>query len=306
MASLTGKKVAMVLIDGLRDDVARETLGFMEGMAESGAALRVAAYSILPSLSRPCYATLFTGVEPSRHGITGNLAAMRVPAPTVFDALRSAGGVSVACAYHWMSELFCRAPFDPVMDVERNAEEDGISSGRFYFEDAFPDSHLFAQAERLRTAVDPDFLLVHPMGCDHAGHQYGAESREYRRAAAGIDHILAKVVPRWLEDGFDVVVTSDHGMDEYGMHGGNAEGQRRVPLYLSGAGVRRCSAGDGILPQTAMAGLLCKMLGVPPETGMAELPPFARTWIGLGEDLEDQGDPGVTEGWNSKGSVTVL
>ncbi len=99
--------------------------------------------------------------------------------------------------------------------------------------------------------VCPDDLLVHPMDMDDLGHKYGAESSEYRRNAVVQDVVLANLVPEWMERGYDVLVTGDHGMSADKMHGG-------VP----GEG----GAGE-VISQLQIAPTVCKLLGVPiPET----------------------------------------
>ena len=52
--------------------------------------------------------------------------------------------------------------------------------------------------EWLRSQYDPDFLLIHPMGVDDAGHQFGLDSRQYRNQARRMDSLLADLLPQWL------------------------------------------------------------------------------------------------------------
>ena len=266
------QRVVFVLIDGLAHATAVRMLGFMGGMVESGEALQARVQSVLPSLSRPCYATIFTGLPPLVHGVWANDQAARLEVVSIFDLLARAGRTSAVAGYHWMSELFSRGPFDHVRDVEQDGNAEGITHGRFYFNDEYPDQHLFAQAERMRAERRPDLLVIHPMGCDHAGHRHGSSSREYAATAAQIDFLLAKFVPRWLADGYHVVVTADHGMDEQGFHGGPDDQVRITPLYMLGPSVKRGGATDDVLQQTSLAGLLCALLrlGHPETMGLPD------------------------------------
>ena len=265
------QRVIFVLIDGLSDSMAKRMLGYMEGLVEQRGAMRAKVRSILPSLSRPCYATIFTGQQPGHHGITTNDQTQRIAEDSVFDLLAKNHRTSAVAGYHWMSELFSRGPFEFVRDREQEGNPQGITSGRFYFEDGYPDSHVFADAERLRRVNDPDLLVIHPMGCDDAGHRHGAASREYAASAGQIDFLLAKLVPLWQSEGYHIVVTSDHGMDEYGFHGGTEESMRMSPLYVLNPQINPRGEVVEELLQTQMAGFLCQLLDVSPSETMMPL-----------------------------------
>lgn len=247
-------------------------MGYLEGLVESGSALRVRVKSVLPSLSRPCYASIFTGTSPIEHGITGNEAVRRLEVESVFDLLAARGRSSAVSGYYWMSELYQRAPFDRIGDREQDDNAAGITHGRYYFEDAYPDSHVFADAEILRRRHTPDLLVIHPMGVDDAGHRFGAEAPQYHAAAARIDALLAYLVPGWLADGYQVIVTADHGMNAFGFHGGNDDGVRITPFYAMGPRIAQVGDIGEEIPQTSLAHLICNLLGLPKADTMAPFP----------------------------------
>lgn len=60
----------------------------------------------------------------------------------------------------WFSELYNRVPFAPRCDRILHDLTLPIQHGCFYWEDSYPDSHLFADAEMLRQSHTPDFMLV--------------------------------------------------------------------------------------------------------------------------------------------------
>ena len=122
--------------------------------------------------------------------------------------------------------------------------------------------HLLMDGEWLRSQYDPDFLLIHPMGVDDAGHQFGLDSRQYRNQARRMDSLLADLLPQWLAEGYQVVVTSDHGMNNDLSHGGTLPEERTVPLWLFGdAFVERWPDGVAIA-QTQLCALMADLLGV--------------------------------------------
>lgn len=254
------RPLVFVLLDGLRLDVAGACLGYVQAEAAAAGRPCIPVRAELPSLSRPLYETLMTGVPPIRSGITGNGVVRRSRHPSVFSRCREAGRTTAAAAYHWFSELYNQAPFQPVHRVTHDPGA-AIQHGLFYWRDGYPDDHLFADAEALRRQHQPGFLLVHAMGIDDAGHRHGGGSDEYRAAARRADELLARHVPAWLADGHAVIITSDHGMGDDRSHGGPGDTETLVPFWLLGAG--QVPAGAA-LRQTEIAGTACALMGIPP------------------------------------------
>jgi len=190
----------------------------------------------------------------------------------VFDQCFAQGKTTGAAAYHWISELYRRAPFDYESDRIGFDEESAVNHGIFYFEDSYPDSHVFADAEYIRNSRNPDFLLIHSMNIDDAGHHYGSESTEYHKAAATVNVILSSYMPVWLAKGYSVLITADHGMNEHRLHGGNTSNQRDVALYLFAEGIK-CGdfSGEAAISQLCTAPLLCRLLDAAPAPRMRDV-----------------------------------
>jgi predicted AlkP superfamily pyrophosphatase or phosphodiesterase len=261
------QRVILILLDGLRFDTAQTCLGYLGHLLENAQAGLYRIQAELPTLSRPLYEVLLTGTPVSTNGIGANDVVRLSHQSSVFHLASQAGLITAAAAYAWFSELYNRAPFDPLRDRDQHHPELPIQHGRFYWADGYPDSHLFADAEMLRRAYDPDFMLVHSMGIDHAGHVYGADTKEYRGSALAVDTLLSHCVPRWREAGYTLLVTADHGMNADGQHGGTLPEVREVPLFCIGDGFE-----PGVHPhrlsQLEVAPLLCALLGVAPAPGM--------------------------------------
>ena len=266
------QRLVFVVIDGMADTVAERMLGYMEGLVEQQIALRAHVQSTLPSLSRPCYETIFTGSNPHVHGVTANEVVRRSNQESLFDIVRSHGLVSAVSAYYWVSELYHEAPFHRVLHREQTDNDHGFQHGRFYFEDAYPDSHVYVDAEVMRVRHQPHLLVIHPMGVDDAGHKHGVDSREYHGQVLLNDVVLANLVPGWLEAGYQVVVTADHGMDELGYHGGTPSIMRRTPLYVISPRLKLTGRVQDVMPQPMIAHFLCELLGLQKGPGMRELP----------------------------------
>lgn len=254
-------KVILVLIDGLAWEAARNGMGYLQALCEAGRARRFALASALPSLSRPLYECLLTGATPLESGIVHNGVTRCSRGQSLFHLARDAGRVTAAAAYHWISELYNRSPYDARRDRFTHDARLPIAHGVFYHSDDYPDAHLLLDADHLRRTCRPDFLLVHPMNVDDAGHRFGLDSPEYRNSARRIDALLSEYVQDWLDDGYQIVITSDHGMNRDGSHGGDLPEEREVPLWLIGDAFSR--EGSGLVPaQTALCGVMADLLGL--------------------------------------------
>jgi hypothetical protein len=223
------QRLVLVIADGLRADVAEQAMGYLRARVEAGLASATRYACALPGISRPLYATLLNGLLPVQHGIVTN-EAVQACGPTLLHDAHAAGLRSAVVAYHWFYELLSGQRFDPLRHRRAVPPGAGVVDATWYFDDAYPDSHTFADAEDLRLRHDPDLLLVHPMGPDDSGHRHGGDSDAYRLCARRLDGLLAHAMPGWHAAGYDVLLTSDHGMNRDRMHGGDEPSERLVPF----------------------------------------------------------------------------
>jgi predicted AlkP superfamily pyrophosphatase or phosphodiesterase len=263
-------KVILVVSDGLRDDTAACQMGYLEHLVEIRQATRYTVRAELPTMSRPLYETIHTGVPVSQHGVTSNREVRRSTMPNVFQAAVENGLTTAAVAYSWFSELYNSAPYDLIMDREVDDPALLIQHGRFYTQDDYPDVEIFATAGMLVRKFFPDYLLVHPMGMDYVGESFGANSSQYRNQAIYQDVMLANFLPPCLALGYAVLVTADHGMSDDKMHGGTTPDVRLVPLYVMLPGDEGLGDTQKTVSQLHIAPTLCRLLGVPVSETMAQ------------------------------------
>jgi len=264
-------KTIFILLDGCGFCSAQRNLGYAEHLIEQGMGGKYRVQGELPSLSRPIYETLLTGMPVSHHGVSNNLVVRRSNCVSVFDLCKKLGLKTAAAAYYWMSELYVNAPFRYESDRIQLDSNSCVENGIYYFEDSYPDSHVFADAEFLRERADPDFLLIHSMNIDDTGHKSTCDSPEYEMSVAKANHIMSSCLPLWLKLGYQVLITADHGMNEFGLHGGNTKQQREVPLYLF---ANKAAAGDFSnekISQLSVAPLLCHLLEIEKSEEMKDL-----------------------------------
>ncbi|WAS95480.1 alkaline phosphatase family protein [Nannocystis punicea] len=222
------------MVDGLGHEAAR-TMGAIALLREHGQCRKTAVG--VPSMSRPVYATISTGLEQDRTGARGNDDESPLFAQSVWSLARGAGlSVAAVSELTWWRELF---------------------PGAFTSYDVLPlDVDYFA-------AVPPaDLQLVHPLYVDEAGHEFGAASREYAEAVARVDRELTGFL-RTVDFSRDLVIlTADHGHSPRGGHGGAQEPIANVMTCHAGLGVRR-DPEYGHLQITTVAPSLALLLGLP-------------------------------------------
>lgn len=156
-----------------------------------------------PSLSRPSYHTLFTGVAQDLAGVGNNRYADRARADTVMNRVRDAGG-TVAWALEtvdWMHGL-AGLPHEPYLRQYATHDLDAIAA--------------LAAAHTL--------TVVHWVTTDEVAHNHGARSARYdrevrtclTRASRLYDRLAAALGP----SAFTMLVGADHGHVARGGHGG--------------------------------------------------------------------------------------
>ncbi|MFJ5623163.1 alkaline phosphatase family protein [Peribacillus loiseleuriae] len=267
---MSNNRLIMIVVDALRFDTACSHMGFMQHLVEQGKVARYEVKSEVPSLSRPLYETILTGTPPLVHGIVGNGVVRLSTQESLFHLARRSGKTTAAAAYYWVSELYNHAPFRHGVDRIQLAKDAPIENGLFYFEDHYPDSHLFAEAQWLVSEKNPDFLYIHPMNVDDDGHKFTANSVQYRNRVLATDALLALTLPKWMDLGYDIIVTADHGMTVDGNHGGNTTNDRHVPLFIASKKVKPIVQNQ-IVSQLQMAPLACHLLGINPSEAMVPL-----------------------------------
>lgn len=264
-------KVILVLCDALGYNVAKEGMGYLGHLVENKAASLYKVIGELPSMSRPMYETIHTGLNASEHGIISNMVIRLSNQTNLFQQSIQAGKTTGAAAYYWFSELYNHAPFDPIEDRELDNDSMNIQHGRFYTQDEMPDIEVFASAGMLVRRYSPDYMLVHPMGMDYTGELYGANSSQYRNHAIRQDMWLSGYISEWMSLGYNILITGDHGMNDDGLHGGTTIQVREVPLFIMGTDLTGLGDTREVISMLQIAPTISKLLGLPPIGSMTHL-----------------------------------
>jgi hypothetical protein len=245
----------VVLVDGVGSKALEERI---DTGVLGPVAWRARLDSGVPSLSRPAYHALLTGVPQQVSGIRHNSYA-RARADSVPARIHASGGKVgyLLEGVNWFHELFGE-PGDPV-----------------FHGDAARDPSFLAQA----FAEGASLVIVHLTRTDGAGHGHGAASPEYasevRQAFDAIARLRAESAK--LPGGSDVLwlVGADHGHTAQGGHGGPEREVRDVTWVALGPGVEPRSL-DERVPIGAMAPTLAAWLGIPsPKHSLSDPLPLA-------------------------------
>jgi predicted AlkP superfamily pyrophosphatase or phosphodiesterase len=271
-------KLLLLIIDGVPWRNWRRLFGNLEGFVQSGEARVWKMRSVLPSISGPCYASIHTGVTPQVHGVLANEIRFRVAQPDIFSEVAKAGGRNGAVTHSYWSEFFQRHPFDLVRDMEYDEPAGPIHHGRFHTMTGYghdnqmtpSDVDLFATLTMLTERHGIDYGILHTCTLDSMGHRFGHDNTPMDHACAVMDSMLAAFLPRWLANGYEVIVTADHGQTDRGHHGGHEELQQDFALYYFGSA--KGPKDDVLLGQTQLAPSILRRLGVPVPPTMKDKP----------------------------------
>lgn len=258
---LTGR-VVLIIIDGLGADEAR--LPYLDELRRRGVA--ATAHVPYPTISRPNYVTILSGVPPRDSGVRANRVAVPVAVDTVMDRVRAAGlRVATASDLGILASLFVRdtPSLTGIAWIEHGTRVIPPAPITWPFDDAHRASSLSALGPVIAelAAGDAAFLPVLVLDVDRVGHAAGIGD-DYRAAALAVDRML-----RGAFAGIDlardtVIVTADHGHVASGGHGGDEREVSNVPLILAGKGVV-----PGALARDArlidLAPTIAALLGVP-------------------------------------------
>lgn len=240
--TLDRNKVILIICDGMRYDTCFREFGFVNSLCfNSDIGKRAISICDNPSVSRTNYECLLTGVPSLVHGINSNLITEKSKMErNVFSELTKNGKTTAVVGSSWFYDLYGKEKYQYIKHKEINKEDsEVISIGRFYRDDC-PDSvdesseglaHTFQTADLLIYKYTPDFILIHVLTPDQIGHTKGI-GKEYSIEVNAIDNLLGLTIPRWFSLGYDIIITSDHGMDTNNNHGGSKCDEMLTPFYV--------------------------------------------------------------------------
>jgi bisphosphoglycerate-independent phosphoglycerate mutase (AlkP superfamily) len=83
---------------------------------------------------------------------------------------------------------------------------------------------------------------------------------------------LAPLIQEWMERGYAILVTGDHGINKDGAHGGTTSEQRDVPLFCILPNVKGRGDTGQVISQLQIAPTILKLLDIPIPDTMKQKP----------------------------------
>ncbi|WP_082083684.1 alkaline phosphatase family protein [Paenibacillus beijingensis] len=246
-------KVYVLVIDGMRKDRFEEAdAPFLKKWRAQGTEY-TAMETVYPARTVVCFSSMFTGTYPREHGITSNMVwKLGIRVESIFDSLRKVGRkgrlLGIAHLIDSMGD-----DVESVTAVMHNDEAD---------------RNIVERAKKIVAEQNPDLLVVQLIATDQTGHSRGALYDEYRQKIEEADRLLEDFVG-WLERGgyaedATFIVCADHGQaDGIGGHGHLDEGERYVPFFMYGHGVRKGVKVEDKHSLVSVAPTIAYLLGAP-------------------------------------------
>ncbi len=226
------RNTLVVLVDGLGLEPALQT-PVTAWLREHGRCFQVTHDT--PTMSRPIYAVLSTGLPQARTGVRANGVPQPAAARGIWEDMTAAGlTVGVWSDVEWWQELFPK----------------GFTTVR-------PATNDPAQG-----VLDTRVSLVHPTLVDHAGHELGGDSHAYAEAVGQSSALTLALLQRLSLSQDLALVTADHGHWGTGGHGGEEPRVARVLACVVGRGVRP-GAALAEIPGITVGPLLSALMGLP-------------------------------------------
>jgi len=216
------RPVILVSIDGFKPEyLERGVTPTLNALAKDGVRAENMRPSF-PSITFPNHYTLVTGLRPDHHGIVAN---------TMDD--KNIAGVRFKMSNK--EAVLDRRWWDGAEPVWVTAEKNQVKTGIMFWPGSEAAIHgvrpsaykafdeTVTPAARVDTvlgwveqpaATRPGFLTIYFDQVDHAGHDFGPDTKEVTAAAATVDAAIARLVDglRARNINANIVIVSDHGM----------------------------------------------------------------------------------------------
>jgi hypothetical protein len=178
--------------------------------------------------SGPGWTSIMSGVETSKHGVTSNggYEGRNTAYPSFLYRARMELGLSTAASIQWPD----------IWSILEDDSYDASGSGNMEEVSA-------TMAALLRSGLH-QVHFVHLDDVDGAGHSYGylASETVYYDTVLQVDRMVGDMLTAILErpdiehESWLVVLTADHGGDEWGSHGGRTSDYQTIPLVIASPG----------------------------------------------------------------------
>ncbi len=265
--SADGRHVLVIGIDGVRFDLlGPDATPSIWDFGRGGFLIPVPIDEATPTWSGPCWATIATGRSVAEHGIAGNdLTGHRLAEYPDFVTLATQAGLPTLLTISGWPPLALAEDGGPLFAEATRREFVPVTELSLAAWDTADETATALTEEALAGPDVPRLSFVYLGAVDITGHATGA-GPAYRAAARAADQRAGRLLaavrsrPAYDEEGWTVVIVTDHGHLDGGGHGG-----REPEVATAWA----AGAGPGIDPH-----------GPPPVTRQAEIAPLVLAGLG--------------------------
>ncbi|WP_173107047.1 alkaline phosphatase family protein [Bacillus sp. KH172YL63] len=246
-------KVVVIVIDGMRKERFYEAdTPYLDSLMERGTEY-LNMETVYPARTVVCFSSMFTGTYPREHGMKSNMVwKLGIKVESIFDSLRKVGKKGKMLGIAHLVDSFGK-------DVE-------TVTAVMHKDKA--DRNIINKAKVIMEEQDPDLFIVQLIGTDQIGHSRGVLYDEYIEKIQEADALIQEYV-EWLEasgkmENTTLMICADHGQaDGIGGHGHLDEGERYVPFFMVGPGVKQGEKVQEKRSLVSMAPTIAYLLGAP-------------------------------------------
>ncbi|PFG05477.1 sulfatase-like protein [Bacillus sp. es.034] len=250
---LTNEKVVVIVIDGMRKERFYEAnTPYLDRLMEQGTEY-LNMETVYPARTVVCFSSMFTGTYPKEHGMKSNMVwKLGIKVESIFDSLRKVGKKGKMLGIAHLVDSFGK-------DVE-------TVTAVMHKDKA--DRNIINKAKVIMEEQDPDLFIVQLIGTDQIGHSRGVLYDEYIEKIEEADRLIREYV-EWLEtegkmENTTLMICADHGQaDGIGGHGHLDEGERYVPFFMVGPGIKQGEKVQEKHSLVSMAPTIAHLLGAP-------------------------------------------
>ncbi|MEJ7644923.1 MAG: ectonucleotide pyrophosphatase/phosphodiesterase [Chryseolinea sp.] len=247
------KYVVMISIDGLRPEFYKDhswPAPNIQALAQNGV-YADGVRGVFPTVTYPSHTTILTGALPAKHGIYYNMPfepegqtgkwyweESEIKVTTLWDACKQKG--MKTGNVHWPASVGAPIDFNipevwptkkdgndrlgPMRkhsspatlfeEIEKNAtgKLDGTRLDSDYL---LMDENLGRMASYIIETYKPQFTTVHLVCLDHFAHNDGRDSENVRKALAGVDNAIGRIIESvhrvGIKDSTSFLIVGDHG-----------------------------------------------------------------------------------------------
>jgi Type I phosphodiesterase / nucleotide pyrophosphatase len=268
----TLRHVLVIGVDGVRFDLlGPEVTPVTWGFGRDGFLGPVPIDESTPTWSGPCWATIVTGCGVDGHGITGNdLTGHRLAEHPDFVTLATRAGLPTLLAVSAWPPLALAEDGGPLFAEATRREFVAVPERSVAGWDAADEAVTELVTQILAGdgplgPLGPRLSFVYLGAVDAAGHVLGAGSA-YREAARAADRRVGRLLsavrsrPAFADEGWTIVVVTDHGHLDQGGHGGREP--EVATAWAAAAGLGIAPGGPPLITrQTEVAPLVLAALG---------------------------------------------